>query len=877
MPESLQQPVAPQTSFLEEAKAAIESRLPLLKRLLLSNQADVAPVRLPAITGLVAAILDSTDRPCCLVLPDHQGMALAVSTLVSVSRLARDVPDILRVHANTSFEASPGKEPVRVLVHPSGLVYEYGGFFDPEFFRLKVLDRNEARSLPVKEVARLERTLKKRPKGYGNSDLGRPQPTVLGTLVGIPGTVNRNFLRNYVAVLSTKKHLKDCLQAWKIAVEGHALDGTLGEEIPCGELDEDGGLSFLDKYIASGEPLVAVASSPDDLAAFCAARDPHSVAVIVDDVERLARNLQAYDTIADRQRVVILADDSQHEAVGVLRERGCTVWHLSPEEVLMGSGPGAAAGPLNVLLTKASNMRDLVVAPSACACNVLDEAAADLASAARAIPADNDNATVRDLFLTLFGTLMLCAEHLGSEEDSFLGEIGKRLIDAKSLLERAEIWIAPEILSEIDTVITRLGCAAEELSVNPITPKGQALLDCLGPPETSPLPAAVVTRSEARRDAVQKWLAGQGRRIPVYRVSEVPGNSQFEQLVVVSWPSARRFDRLLRLYTTQRLLVLAYRFERMWLREYKKRYDQAAPAYLSTRKKSILLGLHQEVDGADEPLPPPPPPTGPFDLPEERFLIRRKTVAAGVAAAGNGLDEPIEAHYVDFVGPTFAYLTEGHELPVVNDYVTGEHGAAGKVPFRPIGELKVGDFVMFRGTGDSDIIRFMVEDEIGKDTYQKLRATATRWKSALQRIGSDPQEVWEKLRQFGFSRHIQTVRAWLCNPHMIAPKNPEDIRIIARASGDQELLDVLPGIEQAISEINGHHIKAGKRLTSELLRELPRRLEVIASGETEVDLGFGKVWIVRIEEIDGGLTPVNYTIVNRLLWDAEYVRQGGAG
>lgn len=876
MPESRQPTITSEGSFLQEAQAAVESRLPLLRLLRLSTGADGDPVRLPPVAGLVAAILDSTDRPCCVVTPDHREMALAVSLLVSVNRLARDVPAILRAHADISFDVRPGNEPARVLVHPSGLVYEYGGFFSPEFFRLRVLDRNESRSLPVKEVSRLERTLKKRPKGYLNSDLGQPQPTVLGTLVGIPGRVNRNFLRNYVAVLSTKRTLKECLHTWRIAVEGHARAGTLCEEIPCGELGEAGNLTFLDKYVASGEPLIAIASSADDLAALCGTREPFSVAVIVDDVERLARNLQAYDTIADRQRVVILADDSQHEAVGVLRERGCTVWHLSPEEVLMGSGPGAAAGPLSVLLTKASNMRDLVVASSACACDVLDEAAADLAAAARALPADNDNATVRDLFLTLFGTLMLCAEHLGSEGDSFLGEIRKRLIDAKSLLKRAEIWIAPEIVSEIDTVITRLDCAAEELSVNPITPKGQALLDCLGPPETSPLPAAVVTRSEARRDAVQKWLAGQGRRIPVYRVNEVPGNSQFEQLVVVSWPGARRFDRLLRLYATQRLQVLAYSFERMWLRDYKKRYDQAAPAGLSTRKKSILLGLHQSVDGADEPLPPPPP-NGPFDLPEERFLIRRKTVAAGVAAVGNGLDEPIEAHYVDFAGPTFAYLTEGHELPVVNDYVTGEHGVAGKVPFRPIGELKVGDFVLFRGTGDSDIIRFMVEDEIGADTYQKLRATATRWKSALRRIGGDPQEVWQKLRQFGFSRHIQTVRAWLCNRNMIAPKNPEDIRTIARASGDQEILDVLPRIEQAISEINGHHIKAGKRLTSELLKELPRRLDVIASGETEVDLGFGKVWIVRIEEIDGGLTPVNYTIVNRLLWDAEYVVQGGAG
>lgn len=877
LPESRQPTITSEASFLQEAQAAVESRLPLLRLLRLSTGADGDPVRLPPVAGLVAAILDSTDRPCCVVTPDHREMALAVSLLVSVNRLARDLPAILRAHADISFDVRPGNEPARVLVHPLGLVYEYGGFFSPEFFRLRVLDRNESRSFPVKEVARLERTLKKRPKGYLNSDLGQPQPTVLGTLVGIPGRVNRNFLRNYVAVLSTKRPLKECLHTWRIAVEGHARAGTLCEEIPCGELGEAGNLTFLDKYVASGEPLIAIASSADDLAAFCGTRERFSVAVIADDAERLAKNLQAYDTIADRQQLVILADDTQHEAVRVLRERGCTVWQLSPEEVLLGCGTGELCGPLNVLLTKAANMRDLVVAPSACTCDVLDEAAADLSLAARAIPPENDNAAVHDLFVSLFGTLMLCAEHLGSVGGPFCDVIGKRLTDAQELVKRAGIWMTSEIVAQIGMVVTKLRCAAEELSRDAVTAKGRALLKCLASAGTSQHPAAVVTRSEARPDAVRLWLTGQGLDIPVYRANEVPGDRQFEQLVVVSWPRARRFDRLLRLYATQRLQVLAYSFERMWLRDYKKRYDQAAPAGLSTRKKSILLGLHQSVDGADEPLPPPPPPNGPFDLPEERFLIRRKTVAAGVAAAGNGLDEPIEAHYVDFAGPTFAYLTEGHELPVVNDYVTGEHGTAGKVPFRPIGELKVGDFVLFRGTGDSDIIRFMVEDEIGADTYQKLRATATRWKSALRRIGGDPQEVWQKLCHFGFSRHIQTVRAWLCNRNMIAPKNPEDIRTIARASGDQELLDVLPRIEQAISEINGHHIKAGKRLTSELLKELPRRLDVIASGETEVDLGFGKVWIVRIEEIDGGLTPVNYTIVNRLLWDAEYVVQGGAG
>jgi hypothetical protein len=854
--------------FPEQVLSAIERRLPLFRCLLLSDGPDVAPVRLPGIAGLVATIMDSTDRPCCLVLPDHGGVALAASTLYAVNRLARDAPAILRAYANKSFEVSPGKERIRVLVHPSGLVYEYDGFFTPEFFRLKVLDRNEWRSLPVKEIARLEQTFKKRPKGYLNSELGQLQPTALGTLVGIPGKVNRNFLQNYVALLSTKKHFKECLQTWRIAVEGHALAGPLCEEIPCGELGEGGSLAFLDRYIASGEPLIAIASCADDLADFCNKREPFSVAVLVDDAERLAKNLQAYEIIANRQRLVVLADDAQQEAVRVLRDRDCTVWHLSPEEIILDCGADVAAGPFKVLLSKAFCMRDLVVAPAVCACDVLDEAAADLVWAARAIPSENDNAAVRDLFVSLFGTLMVCAEHLGSVSGPFFDDIGERLADASRLLDRAGIWMAPEVVALIKMVLTRLECAAKELSRDSVTPKGQALLNCLTSGATFQHPAAVVTRTEAQRDTVRRWLAGQGLDIPVYRVNGVPGDTQFEQLVVVSWPGSRRFDRLLRQYATHRLLVLAYKFERMWLGEYKKRYEQSAPPRLSAEIKSVLLGLHKGDGGTHEPGKPlpPHPPEGRFDLPEERFLVRRKKVAEDVNC---GPVEIVEAHYVDFCGPAFAYLTDGHELPVVNEYVSGKQASAGNVPFRPIGELKVGDYVLFRATGDSDIIRSMVEDEIGANRYRKLRETATLWKKALQKIGRDPQEVFEKLREFGFSRHVQTVRAWLCRSSMIAPKNVEDIKIIARASGDQSLLEMLPAVERAISEINGHHISAGKRLTSQLLKELPRQLEVIGSGETEVDLGIGKVWIVRIEEIDESLTRVNHTIVNRLLWDAE--------
>lgn len=869
LPPSLQPAVVSQAGFLHAALTAIESRFPLLRLLRLSPKLEDALVPLPAVAGLGASILDTTNEPCCVVVPDRREMALAVGLLTAISRLAREVPEILRIHANKSFDVPSKEEPKLVLVHPSGYVYEYAGFFTSEFFRLKVLGRNEWRSLPVKEVARLEETLKKRPKGYLNSDLGQPQPTVLGVLVGIQGKVNRNFLRTYVVVLGTKKPLKECLATWRISVEGHTLTGILGDEVPCGELGGEGKLTFLDKYVASGEPLIATASSADDVATFCKKRDPYSVAVIADDAERLARNLQAFDNIVAGQRLLIVADTAQHEAVRALQQRGCLVWHLQAEEILLGCQPGADAGPLNALLTKASNMQDLVVAASACECCTLEKAAGELISAARAIPPNNGNPAVRELLACLFGILRLCAEHLGFASGLFCDLIGKRLSDARALAKRATSWLDREVAVQVETGITGLESAAQELSPNLLTPKGKVLLEYLASAGKSPNSAAIVTGSAAHCDVVCQWLADQGLQVPVYPVNRVPDEGQFEQLVIVSWPGSRRFDRLIRLYAAKRLQVLTYSFERRWLDEYSQHYSHSVLPSLSATQKFALLGL----DKADNEtaIHPPPPPPHPFDLPEERFLTPRKVVRAEDADPGDDIVQSVEAHYMDFAGSTFAYITDGHELPVVNDYVSEERSIAGKVPFRSIEELKIGDFVLFRATGDSDIIRFMVEDEIGSETYRKLRATATSWKRALRQIGSDPQEIWEKLRKFGFQRQPETVRAWLCKSDMIAPKCPDDIRTIARASGDMELLDHLPLVEEAISEINGHHIRAGKRLTSELLKELPGRLDLSEGKETEVDLIFGKVWIVRIEEIDEELTHVKYTVANRLLRDAEYL------
>src|SRR5208282_5066093 len=123
---------------------------------------------------------------------------------------------------------------------------------------------------------------RKRPKGQLNSDLGQSRLTVLGSLLGIKIPLNRNFLRNYVLVLGARKTLIEELEKWKFQVEDRGVIASgLKDEVPFGKVLESGALSFLDGYVPEGEPLVAVASRVEDLAAHCANTEPFSKAVLL--------------------------------------------------------------------------------------------------------------------------------------------------------------------------------------------------------------------------------------------------------------------------------------------------------------------------------------------------------------------------------------------------------------------------------------------------------------------------------------------------------------------------------------------------------------------------------------------------------------------
>jgi hypothetical protein len=482
----------------------------------------------------------------------------------------------------------------------------------------------------------------------------------------------------------------------------------------------------------------------------------------------------------------------------------------------------------------------------------------------------SDNSSVLELNQALYRVLTFCADFLGQDSERF-SLVGERLLRlARENLQTAQVWLTPDNRNRIGRAIDGLQLVIRGFVEPSHTGKGQVLIGDLRNNISNHV-AVVVTRRDADPQQLRNWLTSSGVTAEVYALSDFPQDAWFDHIVVTSWPGWKKFDRIVHQYATDRLTLLAYGFEEEWLNAYRQRCIRLALTSISNDRKMQLLGLsiaESAVSPNDCQVSESTAAVLSFDLTAERFLTRHKHLAGGQPDSNaNDHEEVLEATYVDFVGATFAYLTEGHKLPVLNAYISGQ-SSPGKISLQAIANLKSDDYVMFRESGDSDIIRFLAEDEIGKEAYQRYRLMATRWRTALVKLGRDSRQIWETLRTFGFSRHLQTVRGWLSDDGTICPQDMRDVRIIAGASQDKELFKLLPEVELARDEIMRLHVQAGFRLTELLLKELPRKMRLLAQGETKLDLGVGKVWVVRIGDIDLSVSSRRRSQVNRLLWDA---------
>ena len=158
-----------------------------------------------------------------------------------------------------------------------------------------------------------------RPKGTGRSDLGVFERSPLDHLLDLATCGNNSIIRNGVLVHAARTQFARVAEAVILAPRHDRRFARLSRFLPWGSIGHDGSLKPNDPYQVIGEPLVAVTSVAEDLALACSSANLHTKIVFIDGARRLARDLQAFDDIVDRQRTVILASPEESEEFDLLK------------------------------------------------------------------------------------------------------------------------------------------------------------------------------------------------------------------------------------------------------------------------------------------------------------------------------------------------------------------------------------------------------------------------------------------------------------------------------------------------------------------------------------------------------------------------------
>ena len=807
---------------------------------------------------LLSATANREPGACCIVLDKTEGTAALAAILVALNQLQKDFPLLAQDYAANALTVGE-----RVRVKPYNLVYEYGGVWDrhPGKFELKVLDETGRRSFPITQVVRLEPTARKRPKGTLISDVRATERVGIDELLNITTFGNTSISRNVVLLYMARARFKMIAESVSLGSSTTTELDQITDLLSHGSAGPNGEIIANDAYQIVGEPYIAVSRVPQDLAAAAIDAPVASKVVLVDGARGITGDLQSFDDMSERQKVVILASPDETEDIRILRERDCAIWYMSEDEVDFGEPDGLVRSMTSVVgrTVRAAQIRKTSqVHIVDCEDATLEKIANALDKIATNIAGSEEQSETQELLAQLYGILLGFSECcFGIDE-----QIEANLKQADGFLSSNQNWMSAE---NVDEFRLAMGMLADIGNIEiPSSGKADALVNAIIEADGK---WAVATRYPRTAEILRTGLDGLADEIPVYAIRDIPLHQEWDGFILPSWPNGHRFRQLINYANTREIRILTFGFERRWVLSHQKRETAFKRSNrIDNSDRATILGIPEELL---EPLVPSPiepivddfEPDSPMIDFEQRYSGRR----AYAPSPGLTGQTTRRARLIEFIGGSCALITEWHKLNVLNELIAMDNTNSNALRLITAEHLSQGDYVIFRADGDKEFIRLLAEDHLGLEEYSQKRELADRWRSSLRSLGITASVVQDKLEKFGLYRTLPTISGWIWDQDRIGPGDDSDLEIIGKAAGDWDLLENLTAVRAAISQIRGAHISAGNRLTELILEEVEGQLNQFDGRPVLLDLGFGRAWIVEVLNVESRLQSYPADQVNRLL------------
>lgn len=810
--------------------------------------------KFPSMFGFMLECMTATNHdPICFVVPNKKNVATVLSILIALSEIKNRFSEWV---SNYAKQIEPG---TRVCVLPHRDVFEYGGVWKdmPGLFQLRVLNsRGDSRSFPEREVLRLEKTDRARPKGQ----LERAFPDILSDcpidqLLKINSFGNKSVFECTTLFFGNQQEYFDFVET--LRVSRGTLTVNLANCLTIGTFSSSSQLTCGGVGTDVLFPMIGVTNRPLHLSRYARETAPFSRYFVVDGAERLVRNIQTFDQIASRQKLVVIASNEEYTSISELKTHGCVVWELAAEELGFGATKescmpeltqNAKTGLSNGLAVEMQNMELTLAA------DILDRLQDRLVTHDESHELEE---RISDCWFLLLELSSICTPE--QDYDALKHKLGV----VKAEIVRNQAYLAKEPAQELlkcielfDTNIEKQRSGTcEKMSWLRATLSSAKLSRCV-----------ILAKNQESAKWISSWLTKEFPDVGVATYGNVDELSDAATLIVPGWPGRRLWTRLCGTANFSILQFAGYAFELDWLNAYQDRLAAVLDSFtLSRNEKCSLMDLAWLADSALPEAREYPRFILNIARTRNRSIPRFETVDARVTDTGPrkdriDLDAPVDgrdARYVSFVGEAYAYITDGCRLPLLNDLTDG---GKGNVKIISGAELAIGDVVLFREVGESDVIQLIARSLLGETEYHKLRQTAGLWRAPLQRIRADKNTIEKWLGEVGLRRSVQTINLWLNDPDLIGPTGDEDIEKIARMTRDPVLMEKSADVAAAIRQVRKLHQQAGRMLTDLILQALPKEIDK----EVKISLEFGEAYIVEVESIEDRLRTYPTLQVNKL-------------
>jgi len=652
-----------------------------------------------------------------------------------------------------------------------------------------------------------------------------------------------------------------------------------------GKLDENGSVSIINPSGIDATPNCVISSDLFSAANHIQNRSENVKAVIINSPDYCMNDPQSLDSLLDNNiKIIVTADLLEIDKLGLLLERGFNIWQWNEKNIQgtqqefcqeSSSAFYLFDRSLDLYCNKKINIIE-------CSQPVLEQIINLLFDLDKYISGDHQE--LKNLYVKLVQIINEISRLARIPSQNWMANFDTTIKNLAHSFKRNRMWLSDEALNSIDEIFNLLADIKNN-SFKDVAQKIESLKSVIFTKHPSETIAILLPKDTDREFTYKYWSNNISNKrlrnvqfISPSDLGNYPPGGDLDRIVVCGWFGKVKMYSVLHSLICKDITFILYPFELDW-------FNSASTAWAKQTHFNIKAADFSETlkiaevdlkyfDYVHEKEAPPPAKESKIDILDFELKLKKYKYSGYKFEQGTtGIKE--KARVLEFSNNQFAFFTESHQALILTKLLGGQQDAK-EIPRKNIKDLKVGDYILFRDS-DKDLIREIADKKLEGEGLNHILELSGLWKIELHklyiRLDQNFDKLYELLSKVGCRRHSSTIKGWLFSEHIIGPRYPDDIKLIATAAESEELLTNYENILEAISIVRGAHLQASYYLTKKLLVELPSIFNEhrdyrgsFLDGPIVIELeDFGQIKMLQIEEIGEEWIEVDKGFTNHLI------------